>query len=160
VSVTAGVPYVIEIGNNGDLTPPTATLQLSIVFVPQPFGAPATISQLVLGTPVVSSALCDSGVLGTEFPITITYADPTGNVKDGMVVPLVFEHFEPSQREEYGAYTGTPVVTGDGFNGTVSFGVCGLFNADTAVSFKVNLATLGGLSNQLVGALPKPPGAN
>ncbi len=159
VPVTAGVPYFIEIRNTGNLIPPTATLQLSVVFVPGVVGSPPTISQLVLGAPVVDSPNCNLGVLGTAFPMTFTYADPAGNVKEGMIAPLALEHFEPSQREEVGIYTGPPVVTGNGFNGTVSFGVCAVFNSDTVVSFKVSLVTFGGVSNQLVGALPKPPGA-
>ena len=160
IPVVAGTPYLIEVANTGDLVPPTATLQLSAVFLPQAIGSPATISQLLLGTPVVNSPLCQTNVSGTEFPITITYADPTGNVVDGAVFQFVLEHFEPSQREEVGIPTGAPVLTGDVSNGKASFGVCGFFGTDTAISFKVRLATFGGLSNQLVGALPRPPGAN
>jgi hypothetical protein len=158
--VTAGVPYFIEIANEGELPPPTATLQVSAAFVPGAFGSPATISQLILGTPVLNNAFCDINVTGSTFPMTITYSDPTGSVQDDMFVPLVLEHFEPSQRELNGIYTGPPIRTGDAFNGTIDFGVCVAFGTDTAVSFKVNLVTTGGFSNQLVGALPRPSGAN
>ncbi len=43
---------------------------------------------------------------------------------------------------------------------TATVAVCALFNADTIVSFKVKLVTIGGVSNELVGALPKPVGAD
>ena len=75
------------------------------------------------------------------------------------MAPVVLEHFEPSQREEGGASGGSPSPDGDASNGTASFDVCALFATDTIVSFKVRLVTIGGISNQLVGALPKPAGA-
>jgi hypothetical protein len=162
VPVTAGTDYLIRVAERG--TPAaTSALHLTLAFVPLQIGTPPTISNLVLGTPEVNSPLCDIGVVGTAFPMTIDYADPTGNVQPDAVAALVLEHFEPSQREEYGIPTEAPVVTGDGFSGTVSFGVCAFFGTDTIVSFKVTLltlVTLGLPSNQLIGALPKPPGAN
>jgi len=156
--VTAGTDYFIQVAERGDPAP-TSALHLSLAVVPLQIGSPPTISNLVLGTPQVNAPECDV-VMGTAFPMTIDYSDPSGNVQPDAMAALVLEHFEPSQREEYGIWTGVPVITGDGFTGTLSFGVCAFFGTDTAVSFKVNLATLGGLSNQLVGALSKPPGAN
>lgn len=159
-TVSAGTTYFIQVAES-DAPSPSSTLHLSFAFIPGLVGSPATISNLVLGTPEVGSPLCDFGNgIGTAFPMTVDYADPTGNVTPGFAFQLVLTHFEPSQREEYAVPTDEPVVTGDGFTGTVSFGACALFDTDTIVSFNVNLITLGGLSNQLVGALPKPPGAN
>ncbi len=159
-SVLAGVTYWIQVGNSGDPTPPTATLQLSTAFVPLAIGSPATISKLVLGTPVVDSPFCFNGVAGTAFPLSFDYSDPTGIVTPGMAAPLVMTHYEPSQREEFAIPASPPVITGNGFTGDVSYVVCGYFGTDTIISFKVKLATFGGLSNELVGALPKPPGAD
>jgi hypothetical protein len=159
--VVAGTPYRIHVASLSDFETPTSTLHLGIVFVSAPLGQSATISQLVLGTPTLNTAECGfTDPPGSLFPITVTYSDPSGNVKDGEVAPLVLEHFEPSQREEVGIYTAPPLLTGDASNGTATVNVCALFNADTIVSFKVRLVTIAGVSNELVGALPKPPGAD
>jgi len=159
--VAAGTEYRIHVAALSGFERPTSTLSLSAAFVPLGFGQGATISQLILGAPVLNTPSCDfTGTPGSSFPMTVTYADPAGNVQDNLVAPIVNEHFEPSQREETGIFTALPVLTGDAFNGTASFSICALFNTDTIVSFKVRLATIGGVSNELVGALPKPVGAN
>lgn len=138
---------------------PTPTPTRTLTPTPSPTST-ITISYLVMGTPEVNTAACDFGTPGTAFPMTMNYSDPTGNVNNS-TVPLVALHFEPSQREEDAIVPAAPVITGDGFNGTISFSPCVLFETDTVVSFKPQIVTDGGnLSNQLSAALPKPPGAN
>jgi len=160
--VTQGITYSIQVSALGD-PPLTSVVRFGAVFVPGLTGASATISNLVMGTPQVNTAACDfgTGAPWTAFPMTMSYSDPTGNVKNFLTFPLVLLHFEPSQRQEAAAIPALPVITGDGFNGTISFSTCVLFNSDTVVSFKPQIITGGGnLSNQLSSALPKPPGAN
>ncbi len=161
--VTGGTPYRVHVATLDGFQAATSTLSFTAAFVPLSLGqSPATISNLILGTPVVNDPTCAlvSGQSSTSFPMTVTFADSSGQTVSGQVAMLALEHFEPSQREEYGVPSVPYDVTGDGFSGTVHFDACAHFGTDTLVSFKVNLATVGGLSNQLVGALPKPPGAD
>jgi hypothetical protein len=162
LAVTQGITYSIQVSAVGD-PPLTSVVRFGAVFVPGLTGAPATISNLVMGTPQVNTAACDfgTGAPWTAFPMTMSYSDPSGNVKNVTTFPIVLLHFEPSQRNEAAAIPALPVITGDGFTGTISFAPCVRFDTDTVVSFKPQILTLGGnLSNQLSSALPKPPGAN
>ncbi len=162
VPVTAGLSYLIQVSALGD-PPLTSTLHFAAVLVPGIVGSPATISNLVMGTPQVNTPACDfeTGAPWTAFPMTVSYSDPSGNVKDFFAFPFVLLHFEPSQREEGAIIPALPVITGDGFTGTMSFTACVLFQTDTVVAFRPQILTAGGLfSNQLTSALPKPPGAN
>lgn len=162
LNVTQGITYSIQVSAVGD-PPLTSVVRFGAVFVPGLTGAPATISNLVMGTPLVNTAACDfgTGAPWTAFPMTMNYSDATGNVKDFFTFPFVLLHFEPSQRDEAAVIPALPVITGDGFTGTISFAPCVRFDTDTVVSFKPQILTGGGnLSNQLSAALPKPPGAN
>lgn len=162
LTVTMGTTYSIQVSALGD-PPLTSALRFGAVFVPGLTGSPATISNLVMGTPLVNTAACDfgTGAPWTAFPMTMNYSDPTGNVKEFFTFPFVLLHFEPSQRQEAAVMPALPVITGDGFTGTISFSPCVRFDTDTVVSFKPQIITGGGnLSNQLTAALPKPPGAN
>ncbi len=162
LTVAAGITYSIQVSALGD-PPLTSVVRFGAVFVPGLTGSSPTISNLVMGTPLVNTAACDFGTGSpwTGFPMTMSYSDPTGNVKEFFTFPVVLLHFEPSQRQEAAAVPALPVITGDGFTGTISLMPCVRFDTDTVVSFKPQIITIGGnLSNQLSAALPKPPGAN
>jgi hypothetical protein len=94
VAVTQGITYSIQVSAVGD-PPATSALRFGAVFVPGLTGSPATISNLVMGTPQVNTAACDfgTGAPWTAFPMTMNYSDPTGNVKNFFTFPLVLLHF-------------------------------------------------------------------
>ena len=122
VPVTAGTTYFIQVAATGN---PAADQHVaSRRSFPWSLGSPPTISKLVLGTPEVSSPLCNAGS-GTAFPLRFDYIDQGGNVKRRLRLRPGADAFEPSQREETDAHRIAPTITGDGFTGTVSFGACG-----------------------------------
>ena len=146
------VPVTVTAGN-------TSTVDFPFDLV----GSAPTISNLSVTLIQLNDGRCTGNTAGgSSFAATFDYTDPDGDVsaavatvQDGLVFSngvsdtLVWAPSDPKS------------VTGNGFSGSVSVGLCIRFGSATSVLHVVTLADgAGNVSNVITRAQGKPPGAN
>lgn len=96
---------------------------------------------------------------GSLFLVTIKYADGDGDVLPSVTTLTDNFTFTPSGTS--GSFTITPNVTGDGFNGTVSFQACTFYNQDQSITDSIVITDAAqNQSNAVQVTRQRPPGAN
>ena len=102
---------------------------------------------------------CNGGA-GNVYTVSFSYNNPFGGVEPGSQVQHSFE-FEPSGFSgQFTQLLSAADISGDGFQGTVSYDICQAFGGDSQLATTLRLMDSGGRASQaLTFTISKPAGA-